>query len=187
MNPNQIIEDAKKKFDSAKEHFAEELKKVRTGRASASMLDGVVVKAYGTDMPLNQVANVTAPEAQLIQVTPFDPGNIQAIASAIRDNPTLGLNPSDDGRVVRVPVPPLTEERRRELAKTLGGKTEDCMVGVRSIRHDAMDAIDKAKKDKLIGEDDAKRFEKQVDEAVAKTKADVDAAAKAKETEIMTL
>jgi len=187
MNPTQIVEDAKKKFDNAKERFAEELKRVRTGRASASMLDGLTVKAYGTDMPLNQLANVIAPEAQLLQITPFDPNNLQAIASAIRDNPSLGLNPMDDGRVVRVPIPPLTEERRRELAKTLGGKVEDTMVTVRSIRHEAMDAIDKAKKDKLIGEDDAKRLEKQVDEIVAKVKTDVDAAAKAKETEIMTL
>ncbi|HEY5805919.1 MAG TPA: ribosome recycling factor [Candidatus Saccharimonadales bacterium] len=183
MDINQYEE----KMKQAAAHFNEELKKVRTGRASASMLDGVMVMAYGTQMPLNQVANVTAPEAQLIQITPFDPSNIQAIASAIRDNPTLGLNPMDDGRVVRVPIPALTEERRRDLAKTLGGKVEDCMVSVRGIRHDAMDAIDKAKKDKMIGEDDAKRLEKQVDDAVAKVRTEVDVAAKAKEAEIMTL
>lgn len=187
MNPNQIVDDAKKKFQSALEHFQSELKKVRTGRANAAMLDGVMVTAYGTQMPLNQVSNVTAPEAQLIQITPFDPTNIQAIASAIRDNPTLGLNPSDDGRVVRVPVPPLTEDRRREYVKVLNGKVEDCMIALRGVRRDALDAVDQAKKDKAIGEDDAKRLEKQVDEALNKTKADVDAAAKAKETEIMTV
>jgi ribosome recycling factor len=187
MNPNQIIEDAKKKFQGALEHFQADLKKVRTGRAHASMLDGIMVTAYGTPMPLNQVANVTAPEAQLIQITPFDPGNIQAIASAIRDNPTLGLNPSDDGRVVRVPIPALTEERRREYVKVLGGKVEDCMIALRGVRRDAMDATDKAKKDKAIGEDDAKRLEKQIDEAMNKVKADVDAAAKTKEAEIMTV
>lgn len=181
------IKQYEEKMAQAVVHFNEELKKVRTGRASASMLDGVMVTAYGAQMPLNQVANVIAPEAQLLQITPFDPSNLQAIASAIRDNPTLGLNPMDDGRVVRVPIPALTEERRRDLAKTLGGKVEDCMVSLRSIRHDAMDAIDKAKKDKLVGEDDAKRLEKQVDDAVAKAKADVDAGAKAKEAEIMTL
>jgi ribosome recycling factor len=175
------------KMKQAVLHFNEELKKVRTGRANASMLDGVMVTAYGTPMPLNQVANVTAPEAQLLQITPFDPNNIQAISSAIRDNPTLGLNPMDDGRVVRVPIPALTEERRRELAKTLGGKVEDSMVSIRSIRHDAMDAIDKSKKDRMIGEDDAKRLQKQVDDAVAKSKTDIETAAKAKEIEIMTL
>lgn len=181
------ISQYEEKMKQAIAHFNEELKKVRTGRASASMLDGVMVTAYGTQMPLNQVANVIAPEAQLIQITPFDPNNLQAIASAIRDNPALGLNPMDDGRVVRVPVPALTEERRRDLAKTLGTKAEDCMVSVRNIRHDAMDAIDKAKKDKMIGEDDAKRLEKQVDDAVAKVKTEVDTASKAKEAEIMTL
>ncbi|HET8670819.1 MAG TPA: ribosome recycling factor [Candidatus Saccharimonadales bacterium] len=187
MNPNQIVEDAKKKFQGAFEHFQGELKKVRTGRASASMLDGIIVTAYGVQMPLNQVANVTAPEAQLIQITPFDPNNIQAIASAIRDNPTLGLNPSDDGRVVRVPIPALTEERRREYVKVLGGKVEDCMIAFRGVRREAMDAISQAKKDKSLGEDDAKRLEKQIDETMNKTKTDVDSVAKAKEAEIMTV
>jgi ribosome recycling factor len=187
MNPNQIVDDAKKKLQGAYEHFQSELKKVRTGRASAAMLDGVMVTAYGSQMPLNQVSNVTAPEAQLIQITPFDPNNIQAIASAIRDNPTLGLNPSDDGRVVRVPIPPLNEERRREYVKVLGGKVEDCMIALRAVRRDAIDAVEQAKKDKAIGEDDAKRLEKQVDEVMSKVKADVDTAAKAKETEIMTV
>jgi ribosome recycling factor len=181
------IKQYEEKMKQAVAHFGDELKKVRTGRASASMLDGVMVTAYGQAMPLNQVANVTAPEAQLIQITPFDPGNIQAIASAIRDNPTLGLNPSDDGRVVRVPIPALTEDRRREYVKNLGGKVEDSMVALRNIRHDAMDAVSAAKKDKQVGEDDAKRLEKQVDEAMNRAKTDIDSAAKAKEAEIMTI
>lgn len=175
------------KMKQAIEFFKEDIKKVRTGRAHASMLDGVVVTAYGAQMPLIQVANVTAPEAQLLQITPFDPNNIQAIASAIRDNPTLGLNPSDDGRVVRVPIPALNEERRREYVKVLSGKVEDAMVRLRGIRHDAMDAIAKAKKDKEISEDDAKRLEKQIDELMAKAKSEIDGAAKAKESEIMTV
>lgn len=187
MNPNSIIEEAKKKLQAALEHFQSELNKVRTGRAHPSMLDGVKVTAYGTEMPLNQVGNVVAPEAQMLQITPFDPNNIQAIASAIRDNPSLGLNPSDDGRVVRIPIPPLTEERRREYVKVLGGKLEDAMIVTRNIRREALEAIDAAKKDKQIGEDDAKRLEKQVDDAMAKTKADADAVAKSKESEIMTV
>ncbi len=187
MNPNQIPADATTKFQAAFEHLGSELKKLRTGRASAAMLDGIMVMAYGAPMPLNQVATVTAPEAQLIQISPFDPTNIQAIASAIRDNQSLGLNPSDDGRVVRVPIPPLTEERRREISKQVGQRQEDCMVTLRNIRHDAMDAIAALKKDKAVGEDDAKRLEKQVDDAMNKTKAEVEAVAKAKETEIMSL
>ncbi len=181
------IKQYEQRLNQAVAHFGEELKKVRTGRAHASMLDGVMVTAYGTPMPLNQVATVVAPEAQLLQITPFDPNNLQAIASAIRDNPTLGLNPMDDGRVVRVPIPPLTEERRREYVKVLGAKLEDAMIGMRNVRRDAMEAIATAKKDKQIGEDDAKRLEKQVDEAMAKAKADAEAAAKTKETEIMTV
>jgi ribosome recycling factor len=181
------IKPYQEKMNQAFAHFEVELKKVRTGRAHASMLDSVMVTAYGTAMPLNQVANVSAPESQLIQITPFDPGNIQAIAGAIRDNPTLGLNPSDDGRVVRVPIPALTEERRREYVKLLGTKVEDCMIALRGVRRDAIDAVSQAKKDKAIGEDDAKRLEKQVDEALGGVKARVDAAAKTKESEIMTV
>lgn len=187
MDPNQITDDADKKLKAATEHFENEIKKLRTGRASAGMLDGVMVQAYGTPMPLNQVANVTAPEAQLLQITPFDPNNLQAIASAIRENQSLGLNPSDDGRVVRVPIPPLTEERRRDIVKQVGQKQEDCMVGLRNIRHDAMDAIDRLKKDKQIGEDDAKRLERQVDDSMNRTRSEVEAAAKAKEQEILSL
>ncbi|HEX3568077.1 MAG TPA: ribosome recycling factor [Candidatus Saccharimonadales bacterium] len=187
MNPNQIVDGAKQKLQAAVDHFQDELKKVRTGRAHPSMLDGVVVMAYGTPMPLNQVSTVTTPEAQLLQITPFDPGNLQAIASAIRDNPSLGLNPSDDGRVVRVPIPPLTEERRREYVKMLGGKVEDCMVVLRNVRHDALKQGDQAKKDKAMSEDDYKRLEKQIDDLMASQKLAVDQLAKAKEAEIMTV
>lgn len=187
MNPNQALDDAKKKFASALERFNEQLKALRTGRANASMLDGIVVEAYGTPMPLVQVANVTAPEAQLLQITPFDPTNLQAIATAIRNNPALGLNPTDDGHVVRIAIPALTEERRREISKQVGAKQEDCMVAMRSARHDAMDAVDAAKKDKQIGEDEADRLKKQVDEAMNSTRAEVESAARAKEQEIMSL
>ncbi|TAH34254.1 ribosome recycling factor [Candidatus Saccharibacteria bacterium] len=187
MNPSQVVSDAQKKFEGACEHYEEQLKTLRTGRASASMLDGVMVTAYGQPMPLNQVANITAPEAQLLQITPFDPSNIQAIASAIRDNPNLGFNPSDDGRVVRVPVPPLNEERRRDLVKQLGGKQEDAMIALRNVRRESLDAIDKAKKDKEIGEDDAKRLAAQVEDALKGTTLKVEAATKAKETDIMTV
>jgi ribosome recycling factor len=187
MSPSQVVNDAKQKFDAAVAHFEAELKKLRTGRAHPSMLDSVMVEAYGTQMPLNQAATVTTADAQLLQVTPFDPTNLQAIASAIRNNQTLGLNPTDDGRVVRVSIPPLTEERRRELVKVIGQKQEECMVGLRNIRHDTMDAIDKAKKDKQLGEDDAKRLERQVEDAMSKARGDAESDAKAKERELLTV
>jgi ribosome recycling factor len=185
MNPQSIVDQAKTKLQNAVAHFHEDLKSVRTGRAHPSMLDGVMVTAYGAPMPLIQVGNVTAPEAQLLQITPFDPNNIQAIASAIRDNPSLGLNPMDDGRVVRVPIPPLTEDRRREYAKLVGSKVEDCMVALRNTRHDAIKDIDQAKKDKAVGEDDAKRLEKQIDDLMNQFKSEVEASSRAKEAEIM--
>lgn len=187
MNPSQITNDAKTKLDAAVARYGDQLKSLRTGRANAAMLEGVMVEAYGTPMPLNQVATVSAPEAQLLQITPFDPNNLQAIASAIRDNPSLGLNPSDDGRVVRVPIPALNEERRRDIVKQLSSKQEDAMIALRNIRREALDAIDKAKKDKDIGEDDAKRASAQIEDAMNHARNSVESASKAKETEIMTV
>jgi ribosome recycling factor len=187
MDTNQILGEVKAKFDKAVEHFSEELKKVRTGRATPAMLDGITVEAYGTPMPLNQVATITAPEPQLLQVSPFDPNNLQAIAAAIRDNQSLGLNPVDDGRLIRVPIPPLTTERRTEMAKQLGAKVEDCMIRLRNARHEGLKAAEQAKKDRQIGEDELSRLQKQVDDSLQEHKAKVDELAKAKESEIMTI
>ncbi|MES2971546.1 MAG: ribosome recycling factor [Patescibacteria group bacterium] len=185
MTPNQVVEQAKTKFTQAVAHFLEDIKTVRTGRAHPSMLDGITVEAYGTPMPLIQVATVTAPEGQLLQITPFDASNLAAISTAIRDNPNLGLNPMDDGRVVRVQIPPLNEERRREFVKILNTKAEDAMVSLRNSRHEAIKTVDEAKKDKDIGEDEAKRLEKQVDNAMNQAKGEVESAASAKEQEIL--
>ena len=184
MNEN-TVQQSQVKFTQAVDRFKDELKKLRTGRASAGMLDGITVEVYGSSMPLDQVANVTAPEAQLLQITPFDPSSIQAISNAIRDAQSLGLNPSDDGRVVRVSIPALNEERRREITKQVGAKLEECMIAMRSIRHDAINNIDQAKKDKSIGEDDAKRLVGQIDDQMARSKAEAESFGKAKEAEIM--
>ena len=131
----------RKKMDEVIQRFKDEMKKVRTGRAHPDMLSGIKVEAYGQFMPLNQVANVTAADATLLVVTPFDPSTIQAIASAIRADQSLGLNPADDGRVVRVPIPALTEERRKEIVKTASTKVENAKVALRNIREDARKAI----------------------------------------------
>lgn len=168
-------------------HFEDELKKIRTGRAHPSMLEGVMVDAYGAKMPLNQVANVIAAEAQMLQVTPFDQGNVKNVASAIRDDQGLGLNPSDDGRIVRVPIPPLTEERRRQIAKQLGDKVEDCRIALRNVRHDALKDAKTKKDARELSEDDVKRIEKALDGYMGDFQAKLEAAAKAKETEIMTV
>ncbi len=187
MDQEKLLNETKQKLHQSVEHFQNSLKTLRTGRANASMLQDVTVEVYGTAMPLNQVASVTAPEAQLLQITPFDPNNLEPISAAIRNNPALGLNPADDGRVVRVPIPPLNEERRRELAKQVSTKQEECIIGLRAIRHEALRAIDDAKKNKELGEDDAKRLGTQIEEAVTNARTSVEAAAKAKETEIMTV
>ncbi len=187
MDQSAISKQAESVFKAAVEHFDNEMSRLRTGRANAAMLDGVMVEAYGTQMPLNQVGTVTAPEAQLLQITPFDPNNLQAIAAAIRNNQSLGLNPSDDGRVVRVVIPSLTEERRREIAKQIGEKVEDAAVRMRSARHEAIKQIEVAKRDKQISEDEARRIEKTIDEGMNRFRQQIDAAAKLKENEILTL
>lgn len=175
------------KMTGAVAHFNEELKKVRTGRSHPSMLDGIHVEMYGQMMPLNQVANVTAPEPQMLQVTPFDPSSVQAIAAAIRNDQSLGFNPSDDGRVVRVPVPPLTEERRKQLVKQTGEKVEETRIVLRTIRQDAFKAAKHKKDAKELSEDDVKRVEKSIDELITKFQAEIDEIFRAKEKDILTI
>lgn len=187
MNPSQIIDGVKTKLSAAEAHFIEELKKLRTGRAHPSMLDGVMVKAYSTIMPLKQVASVTAPEAQLLQITPFDPSNIGAISEAIRGDQSLGLNPMDDGHVVRIQIPALNTERRQEIVKQLNEKVEEALITTRNVRHDAIDAVKQAKLAKTIGQDDFIRLEKQIDELMIDIKLKIEGLAKAKEQEIMTV
>jgi len=175
------------KFAAALSHFEDELRKVRTGRAHPNMLDSISVEAYGQKMPLNQVANVTAPEAQLLTVTPFDPSTIQAIAAAIRLDQSLGLNPSDDGRIVRVPIPALTEERRKQLVKQTSEKVEDTRIVLRNVRQDAFKEAKRMKDGKELSEDDVKRVEKTIDEVMSRYNAQIDATFKDKEKEILTI
>lgn len=181
----EVISQLTVDLEKARTHFDEECKKLRTGRAHPSMVEDVIAEAYGTPMPLKQLATITTPEAQLIQISPFDPSTIAAITQAIRSNESLGFNPVDDGRVVRIQVPSLTEERRKQIVKQLGEKLEEAFIGMRKARHSALDVIGQAKKDKSLGEDDAKRLEKQVDDAVNATKASLEQASKAKEQEIL--
>lgn len=175
------------KMNNAFAHFEEELKKVRTGRAHPGMLDSVHVEVYGTRMPLNQVANITAPEAQMLLVTPFDPSNIAAITSAIRDNQGLGFNPSDDGRIVRVPVPALTEERRKMLVKQTSEKVEEARIAMRTVRQDALKDAKRMKDAKELSEDEMKRVEKEIDRLMADMQQRVDEAFKSKEQDILTI
>jgi len=182
LNPNQVLDEVKTKLAQATAHFQEELKKLRTGRAHPGMVDGVIVEAYGQPMPLKAVAGITAPEAQLLQITPFDPNNLQAISTAIRDNPSLDLTPTDDGRVVRIQIPPLTTETRQQMVKILHQKAEEAMISARNARHEALRQADQ---DKQLGKDDRFHLEKQIDELLAKQKEEMESLAKAKEQEIL--
>lgn len=163
------------------ERFQDEMKKVRTGRAHPDMLSGIKVEAYGQFMPLNQVANVTISDATILLVTPFDPANIGNIETAIRADSSLGLNPSDDGRVIRVPIPPLTEERRHEIVKIASEKVETAKISLRNVREDARKDIKEAK----LPEDATKRAEKEIDDLTKEYSDKIDNEFKAKEAEIM--
>jgi ribosome recycling factor len=175
------------KMRSALVHFDDELKKVRTGRAHPGMLDGILVEAYGQKMPLNQVANITAPEPQLLQITPFDPSNVQLIAAAIRADQSLGFNPSDDGRIVRVPIPALTEERRKQLVKQTSEKVEEVRIALRNIRQDGLKDAKRKKDAKELSEDDVKSIEKEFDKLMSTYQEKIETTFRAKEKDILTI
>jgi ribosome recycling factor len=174
----------KTRMDKAVEDFRKAMAATRTGRASVHMLDSVNVEYYGSFMPLNQIAQVHAPEPQLITVQPFDPTALPAIEKAIR-GADIGLNPMNDGKIIRVPVPPLTEERRKDMVKHLHKVLEEHRTAVRNIRRDGNDAIKKAMKDKKITEDDEKRamdeIQKLTDDEIRK----MEEMSKGKEKEVM--
>ena len=176
------IKEDRKKMEETIERFKNEMKKVRTGRAHPDMLAGIKVEVYGQFMPLNQAANITAADATLLVITPFDPANIAVIESAIRADQALGLNPADDGRVIRVPIPPLTEERRKEIVKNASEKVENAKIAIRNIREDARKAIKIATE---MSEDVKKRAEKEIDELTKEFSDKVDSEFKAKSDEIM--
>jgi len=174
----------KTRMDKAVEDFRKAMSATRTGRASVHMMDNVSVDYYGSQMPLNQIAQVHAPEPQLITVQPFDPSSLGAIEKAIR-SAELGLNPMNDGKIIRVPVPPLTQERRQEMVKHLHKVLEEHRTAVRNVRRDGNDAIKKALKDKKITEDDEKRsldeIQKLTDDEIRK----MEEMSKAKEKEVL--
>ena len=174
----------KTRMDKAVEDFRKALVGTRTGRASVHMLDSVIVEAYGAQMPLNQVATVHAPEAQLITVQPFDPSQLGAIEKAIRGG-ELGLNPMNDGKMIRVPIPALTEERRKEMVKHLHKVLEDHRTAVRNVRRDGNDAIKKAMKDKKICEDEEKRAMDEIQKLTDGEIKKMEEMCKAKEKEVM--
>jgi ribosome recycling factor len=181
-----VYQQLKTRMDKAVEDFRTNLAAARTGRANVHMLDTIRVSYYGSEMPLNQVSNVHVPEAQLLTVQPFDPSIMGEIEKAIR-SAGLGLNPMNDGKIIRIPVPPLTEERRKEMVKHLHKILEDHRTAIRNVRRDGNEAIKKAMKDKKITEDDEK---KALDEVQKLTDAEIkkmEEMSAAKEKELMTV
>lgn len=182
--PKEVEANAKTRMDKVLADLAHAMTTVRTGRANPSMLENIRVDYYGTPTPVNQVANISVPEAGLITVAPWDNSMIGPIEKAIR-SAELGLNPGNDGKLIRIPIPSLNEERRKELAKKLHGMAEDHRVALRNVRRDANDHVKKLVKDKLISEDDEKRSLEEIQKLIDAFTKKLDEAAKAKEKEIM--
>ena len=176
----------KAKMESTVEDFRGHLLAARTGRANVHMLDQIKVDYYGTDTPVAQMGQVSTPEPTLILVQPYDMGMVSAIEKAIRTS-SVGLNPMTDGKVIRVPVPPMTEERRKEVVKQLNKTLEDHKTAIRNIRRDGNDQIKKAAKDKLISADDEKRASDEVQQLTDVEIKRIEDLCKAKEKEIMTV
>lgn len=181
---DQIMKDAREHMDKTHQALLHEFATVRTGRASAAIFDRITVEVYGSSMPLNQVAGIKAPEPQLVVIEPWDKSALHAIEKAIQGS-DLGLNPSNDGIVIRVPFPALNEERRKELVKLCRGYAEEARIAVRNIRRDANHRIEKLSKDGEVSEDDARRSETEIQKLTDAHIKDIDEALKRKEAEIM--
>lgn len=184
--PDAIIQDTKKRMHSSIETLKKEMATIRTGRAHASLLDTVHVDYYGSAMPLNQLATVTVPEASMLVIQPFDRSSIKAIETGILKS-ELGLNPANDGNVIRLPIPPLTEERRKELVKVLHRLGEEIRTAVRNVRRDSNEHLKRIEKDKQnpISEDLAKKTLDQIQKATDDHIKEIDEIIKHKEAEIM--
>ena len=186
MEIKEIANDARKRMDKAVEDARKKLTTLRTGRASVNLLDNVTVEYYGTPMPLNQLATIHAPEATLITLQPFDPTQLGPIEKAIRAS-DLGLNPSNDGKIIRVPIPPLTEDRRKQMAKVVHDIAEEHRTAIRNVRRDANDHLKKMLKDKLISEDNEKDGLDQVQKLTDQHIAKLNEVAAQKEKDVMTV
>jgi ribosome recycling factor len=179
-----ILRDAESKMMKSVEHFASELATIRTGRANPALIDKIMVPYYGTPTPLNQLAQISAPEPRLLVVQVYDKSQMGAVEKALRSG-EQGLNPASDGQVIRVPIPPLNEERRREFVKLVRQKAEDARVAIRNIRRDDIHRIDQMSKQGEIAEDDAKRAQARLQKATETHIEKVDAVAARKEAEVM--
>lgn len=181
-----MLDDLSRKLQQTLESFANELAGIRAGRASAGLVENLIADVYGTPMPIKSIASIMVPDSKSLAIQPWDKSNLAPIEKAIRDS-ELSLNPVNDGILVRIVIPPLSEERRTELVKLIGQKGEAAKISIRNVRHEAVSAADADLKAKTIGEDDHKRLEKQIQDKVSECNAKVDEQLAAKETELRTV
>lgn len=180
----ETIAELESEISKSHEALKRELGKIRTGRAHPSLLDSLRIEVYGSMMPLSQLATVSVPEARMLTVKPWDKTQVKAIEKAIVTSP-LGLNPQSDGELIRIPMPPLTEERRKDLTKLVKKHGEETKIAIRKARHDAKDMLENLKKDGEIGEDELERALKKVEEAIQKANAETDAITARKEKDLL--
>lgn len=176
--------ELEQKMNKSVEAYQRELDTIRAGRANPKLLDGITFSYYGVETPIQQAATITVPEARLIAIQPWDTSNIQPIEKAILAS-DLGITPSNDGKIIRLPFPPLTEERRKELVKDVSSRKEEAKVVIRNLRRDAMDDVKKAEKAKEITEDDKHTFEEEIQKLTDKKIDEIDTISSKKEKELM--
>jgi ribosome recycling factor len=181
---DQLINDAQKRMDTSVDHTRTEFNSIRTGRASAALLDRVQIDYYGTQTPLKQLATINVPEPRMLTIQPFDPSSVKAIEKAIQES-DLGLTPSNDGQLIRLPIPQLTEERRKDLVRQVRHMAEEGRVATRNVRRDAIHRLKELEKNGETGSDDVHRAEDRLQKLTDERVAQIDAALKAKEAEIM--
>ena len=186
QNFNEIKNDLNTKMTKAVDVFKKDLSGLRTGRASINLLDNIMVMAYGAPTPINQVASLSTPDARTISVSVWDKSVAPAVEKAIRDS-DLGLNPASDGTLIRITLPTLTEERRKELVKVANNYCEQAKVSIRNIRRDGMDGVKALEKDKLISEDERKTSEDEIQKLTDKFIGEIDEHLKTKQSEIMSI
>ncbi len=184
MTIDEFVDDANRRMDKSIETAAHEFNTVRTGRASAALLDRIEVDYYGTPTPLKQLATINVPEPRMLTIQPYDPSSVKSIERAIQES-DLGLTPSNDGKIIRLPIPQLTEERRKELVKVVRGLAEEGRVAVRNVRRDVMHHLKELVKDREVGDDDERRAEERVQKLTDDHVARIDDLLKRKEAEIM--
>jgi ribosome recycling factor len=181
---NDIKADAGQRMQKCIQSFQADLRKLRTGRAHPSLIEGLKVDFYGAETPLSQMANISVEDGRTLVVTPWDRTTVQAVEKAIHKS-DLGLTPNTAGTVIRIPLPPLTEERRRDIMKVVRGDAENAKVGVRNVRRDAINSLKEALKEKLISQDDERRGADEIQKLTDKAVADIDEVMATKEKEIM--